>query len=177
LAQNHQHLFCVRIDPAIDGQNNTVIQEESRPIPWTPEENPYGNGYKTHQTAFEKSGFADAAPQHNRVFKIINRNKRNPISGRPVAYKFTPSPSQLQLAHPGSLMARRSTYASHHVWVTKYRDGELYASGRWTNQSAREVGGVADMAARDDDVDNEDIVVWHSFGLTHNPRTEDFPVM
>src|SRR5690606_9733149 len=110
LAQNHQHLFCVRIDPAIDGQNNTVIQEESRPIPWTPEENPYGNGYKTHQTAFEKSGFADAAPQHNRVFKIINRNKRNPISGRPVAYKFTPSPSQLQLAHPGSLMARRSTY-------------------------------------------------------------------
>lgn len=33
-------------------------------------------------------------------------------------------------------------------------------------------GGVWDMAARNDPVENEDVVVWHSFGLTHNPRTE-----
>ncbi|KAJ5034928.1 uncharacterized protein L3040_008196 [Drepanopeziza brunnea f. sp. 'multigermtubi'] len=33
LAQNHQHLFCIRIDPAIDGLNNTVVAEESLPMP------------------------------------------------------------------------------------------------------------------------------------------------
>lgn len=33
-------------------------------------------------------------------------------------------------------------------------------------------GGVRDMAARNDAVENEDVVVWHSFGVTHNPRTE-----
>lgn len=26
-------------------------------------------------------------------------------------------------------------------------------------------------------VRNEDIVVWHTFGSTHNPRIEDWPVM
>jgi primary-amine oxidase len=26
-------------------------------------------------------------------------------------------------------------------------------------------------------VRNEDIVVWHTFGTTHNPRVEDWPVM
>ncbi|POM80684.1 Copper amine oxidase, partial [Phytophthora palmivora] len=26
-------------------------------------------------------------------------------------------------------------------------------------------------------VDGEDIVVWHTFGLTHFPRVEDWPVM
>ncbi len=26
-------------------------------------------------------------------------------------------------------------------------------------------------------VDSEDIVVWHRFGLTHFPRTEDWPMM
>lgn len=26
-------------------------------------------------------------------------------------------------------------------------------------------------------VRNENIVVWHTFGFTHHPRVEDFPVM
>ena len=30
LAQNHQHIFCVRIDPAVDGLNNSVVVEESQ---------------------------------------------------------------------------------------------------------------------------------------------------
>jgi len=33
------------------------------------------------------------------------------------------------------------------------------------------------MVDRGEDTENEDIVLWHSFGLTHNPRVEDFPVM
>ncbi|KAH7010111.1 hypothetical protein EDB80DRAFT_868631 [Ilyonectria destructans] len=24
---------------------------------------------------------------------------------------------------------------------------------------------------------NDDIVIWHTFGFTHNPQVEDFPVM
>ena len=34
-----------------------------------------------------------------------------------------------------------------------------------------------DYAARNEDVRNQDLVVWHTFGMTHNPRVEDFPVM
>jgi len=26
-------------------------------------------------------------------------------------------------------------------------------------------------------VNKEDIVIWHTYGFTHNPRVEDFPVM
>ena len=114
LAQNHQHLFCIRIDPCINGPKNTVLYEESHPLPWD-EENPYGHGYEVRQTSIKKSSWVDAAPHDNRVFKIINPNIRNPISGRPVGYKFTPSPTQLMLAHPESLMGRRAAYATHHV--------------------------------------------------------------
>ncbi|KAI5787166.1 copper amine oxidase [Geopyxis carbonaria] len=177
LAQNHQHLFCVRIDPAIDGHKNTVIQEESHPLPYTPELNPYGNGYEVRQTILEKSCGVNAAPQNGRIFKIVNPNVRNPISGRPVGYKLVPSPTQLTLAHPDSVMAKRMGYANHHIWVTKHMDGKFWAAGQFTNQSSVECGGVKDMAEREDDIDNEDIVVWHTFGLTHNPRIEDFPVM
>ena len=30
---------------------------------------------------------------------------------------------------------------------------------------------------KESSVRNEDVVVWHTFGSTHNPRIEDWPVM
>ncbi|KIW99532.1 uncharacterized protein Z518_11271 [Rhinocladiella mackenziei CBS 650.93] len=177
LAQNHQHIFAVRIDPAIDGYANTIFTEESLPIPMNPKTNPFGNGYKVVRKPITKSASIHASPFTNLTIKMANSNKINPVSQRPVAYKFIPSPSQLILADPESIVAKRAAFAHHHVWVTKYKDGELFAAGEFTNQSQKEVGGVADAAARNEDVENEDVVVWNVFGLTHNPRVEDWPVM
>lgn len=177
LAQNHQHIFCVRIDPAIDGQDNTVLVEESHRVPMNKTTNPRGNYYEVRQSVVEQSSWLDAAPQHNRVIKMVNRGKKNPVSGKPVGYKFTPSPSQLLLADPESVQSKRALFAHHHVWVTKYKDDELYGGGRFTLQSQREIDGVADAAARGESVTDDDVVVWNVFGLTHNPRVEDWPVM
>lgn len=76
LAPNHQHLFSIRIDPAIGalGEGNTVVQEDSVPMPFDranpPANNPWGVGYTVEKTVIEKSGWADAAPFKNRVFKV-----------------------------------------------------------------------------------------------------------
>ncbi|CAO2649268.1 Nn.00g066530.m01.CDS01 [Neocucurbitaria sp. VM-36] len=177
LAQNHQHIFAARIDPAIDGHKNTVVYEESHTAPWNNETNPNGNLYEIRKTTVTKSSGVDANPSDHRVFKIINPAKKNQHSGNPVGYKFTPLPTQKLLASPGSIQAQRALFTNHHVWVTKYQDDELYAAGRFTLQSQLEQGGVHDMAARKDDVADEDLVVWNVFGLTHNPRVEDWPVM
>lgn len=177
LAQNHQHIFCARIDPAIDGHSNTVIQEESLPVPMNPKTNPRGNLYEIRQTPIKTSSFADAAPQNNRLFRIVNSSRKNGVSGKPVSYKFVPPPTQLLLADPESVQSKRAAFAHHHVWVTKHKDNELYAGGRFTLQSTKEVGGVADAVARNENVEDDDVVVWSVFGLTHNPRVEDWPVM
>ncbi|RSL57577.1 Copper amine oxidase 1 [Fusarium duplospermum] len=177
LAQNHQHVFCVRIDPSIDGSRNTVVQEESLPVAMNPYSNPQGNLYEVRQTPIAKSGGYDVEPLNNRVFKIQNTNKLNPVSGKPIAYKVITPATQKLLADPRSTQARRALFAKHHLWVTKHKDDEFYAGGRYTLLSKDEIGGVADAAARDDDVLNEDVVLWSCFGLTHNPRVEDWPVM
>ena len=177
MAQNHQHVFCVRLDPAIDGHENTVIQEESHRVPQNAETNPAGNLYEVQQSPIIESQFLDADPWSNRTIKIINPNKKNGVSGKPVGYKFAPSATQLLLADPKSVQYQRALFASHHLWVTKYKDGELYAGGRYTLQSQKEIDGVANAVARKDAVDNTDVVVWNVFGLTHNPRVEDWPVM
>lgn len=177
LAQNHQHIFAIRIDPAVDGHNNTAVLEDSLPVKMNPQTNPYGNYYEVRQTPIVVSSCHDANNATNRVVKIVNPSKINPISQRPVSYKFTPHGTQLLLADPDSIQAKRALFAQHHIWVTKHKDGELYAAGRYTLQSSREHGGVADMVAREDRTEDEDIVVWNVFGLTHNPRVEDWPVM
>ena len=102
----------------------------------------------------------------NLTVKMTNPSKLNSVSGKPVGYKFIPSPTQLMLAHPDSIMAKRAQFAQHHVWVSKYKDGELFAGGEFTNQSQKEINGVGDAVARNDNVENDDVVVWNVFGLT-----------
>lgn len=52
LATNHQHAFCLRVDPMIDGANNTIIQEDSVPVLDCEEENPHGNAWTIVKTPF-----------------------------------------------------------------------------------------------------------------------------
>lgn len=178
LAQNHQHIFCLRVDPAIDGYGgNALVQEESLPVAVDPKTNPNGNYYHVQSTVIKESTGLNLDPFNNRVFKIQNRTKKNPVSGKPVGYKIAGPPTQLLLAAPGTIQSNRAAFARHHLWVTKYKDDELYAGGRHTLQSRNEVGGVGDAVARKDNVEDEDIVLWSVFGLTHNPRVEDWPVM
>ena len=177
LAQNHQHVFCLRIDPAIDGHDNSVLIEEAHRIPMNQETNPNGNFYQVTRSPIERAGWLDAAPEVNRTVKVVNPHKLNPISRNPVAYKFQPLPTQLLLADPNSIQSKRAQFAQHHVWVTKYKDQELYAGGRYPLQSQEEIGGLADAVRRGESVQDTDLVVWTSFGITHIPRVEDWPVM
>ncbi|KAL7785640.1 copper amine oxidase [Trichoderma ceciliae] len=177
-APYHQHIFSLRVDPAIDGFRNTVVYEDS--VPLVPEEHgvddPYGVGFVARTTVLDRAGHADTDVELGRVFKIRNDNVVNAVSRRPVAYKVQTVASQRMLMSRSSFNARRARFHEHAVWVTRHRDGELFAAGEFTNQS-RDSTGVDAWAARADDIQNQDVVFWHTFALTHNPRPEDFPVM
>lgn len=139
--------------------------------------NPNGNRYEVRKTPITTSAGFDIDPLAGRVFKVQNWDKKNPISGKPVGYKIVPPATQKLLAAQNSIQNNRAHFASHHMWVTKYQDHELYAAGRYTLQSREEKGGVADMVKRNDATIQEDVVMWNVFTLTHNPRVEDWPVM
>lgn len=175
LAAHHQHIFSLRVDPAIDGHKNTVLTSEVHPMPKS-DFNPHGIGYTASETPITHSGGLDLDITTNRTFKISNPHSHNPINGKPVAYKIYAPDFQKMLAHPDSFHHKRAEFADHNIYVTKHRDGELYAGGKYTNQS-RGGQGVRAWANRHDGVEDEDVVVWVQFGLQHVPRVEDFPVM
>lgn len=80
------------------------------------------------------------------------------------------------LAQPGSWHWKRSEFAEHPMWVTKYHDRQLFPAGDYTNQSLGGTG-IKSWNRQPEPVVNDDIVIWHTFGFNHIPRVEDFPIM
>jgi primary-amine oxidase len=70
----------------------------------------------------------------------------------------------------------RAGFAANHLWVTRYDPAQRYPAGDFVNQHPGGAGLPAYVAA-DRDIDGADIVLWHTFGPTHFPRPEDWPVM
>jgi primary-amine oxidase len=175
LAAHHQHIFSLRVDTALDGHDNRLVYEEAHAMARDIVLNPYGTGYVVKETLVEKSGGFDIDPDRNRTFKIQNAAVRNPVNGKPVGYKIQAPPFQKLLADKDSFHYKRMEFADHSIYVTKYKEGELYAGGKYTNQS-RGGTGVRGWANRKDDVKDTDVVLWVQFGINHIPRIEDFPV-
>jgi primary-amine oxidase len=92
LAVHHQHIFSLRVDPMIDGYDNRLVYDEAFPMDRS-EFNPQGTGYYVKETVIEKSG---------QTFKIQNPNVRNPVNGKPVAYKIQAPPFQKILSDKDS---------------------------------------------------------------------------
>ena len=159
----------------IDGHLNRVVYDDVHPMPRN-EFNPHGVGYYVEENVVNESCGLDLDTSLARTFKIQNNSIRNPVNNKPVAYKIHAPPFQHLLADEESFHFKRAEFADHNIYVVRHRDGELYAAGRYTNQS-RGGTGVRSWAARKENVVDEDVVVYVQFGLQHIPRIEDFPVM
>jgi len=175
-APYHQHMFNVRLDIEIDGPNNSVFEVDTTPSPAGPD-NPYSNSFAPTVTLLENelAAIRRTDSSKSRSWKIANRTKSNGV-GQPTAYKLVPVSTPTLLADPESSVGRRAAFASQNLWVTPFNKDERRAAGEYPNQSAGG-DGLPDWTSKDRDIVDTDIVVWHSFGVTHLPRPEDWPVM
>jgi primary-amine oxidase len=173
---NHQHFFCARLHMMVDGEGNSVTEHEYHPRPWG-KDNPYGNVFDvTGRTlSRELDACREADGRTGRFWKVINPNRRNAVGKHP-GYKLVAQASPLLLAQEGSSIERRGGFASKHLWVTPYAEEERYATGNYPNQHAGG-DGLPAWVQQNRPIENEDIVVWHNFGVSHVCRPEDFPIM
>jgi UV DNA damage endonuclease len=176
MAPSHQHIFSLRIDPAIDGYHNSAIQwEETIPTEPHPELNPFGVAFETRSHRINRSSYLDLDVNTNRTVKIINDKVINPVCGKNVAYKIVMPATQMQLAHAASMHYKRGEFADHHFYFTPQNEDELYPGSDhpWQSSGGQ---GVRAWASRQETLGNKG-VIWAQFGFTHNPRLEDWPVM
>ncbi len=175
-APYHQHLFSARLDMAIDGFTNRV-EEEDVVRQAMGEGNERGNAFSRKRTviARESEGAREADARSGRTWVISNPHSRNRL-GEAVGYKLHAEGQPTLLADPESSIARRAAFATKDLWVTRFAEGERYPTGDFVNQHAGGAG-LPQFVAQDRELDGQDIVLWHTFGLTHFPRPEDWPIM
>jgi primary-amine oxidase len=175
-APNHQHFFNMRLDFSIDGIANTVQQIDVVADP-VDESNAYENAFHARATNLttEQQALANLNLDTSRVWKVVNPSVTN-ANGAPVGYKFFPGDNAIAYASSNAWWRKRARFVDHHVWVTPYREEERYAAGDYPNQSG-EGDGLIRWTRENRSIENQDIVFWYTFGHTHIPRNEDYPVM
>jgi primary-amine oxidase len=172
---NHQHIFNMRLDMDVDGQDNTFVTLSPRVIrapatslrksAWVIDERQYDR---------EQTAQVDSAPGVQ--WTVVNPNQHNSL-GYPTGYLIdVESESTTILMSDDDFPLQRAAFVQHDLWVTQFDNTQLYAAGNFPNQS---LGGdglpkyIADNAA----LKNRDIVLWVNLGLTHITRVEDWPLM
>ncbi|ODV66966.1 peroxisomal copper amine oxidase [Hyphopichia burtonii NRRL Y-1933] len=187
-AHNHQHLFSLRLHPRIDGDNNSAATSDAKPSPYPTGsvENMYGNAFYAEKNTFKtvKDSITNFESKTSRSWDIFNPSSINEYSGKPATYKLVSTFCPPLLAQEGSLVRKRAPWAANTTQVVPYQDeglgyGRLWPSGdhvaQWSGDGPR---GMREWVGKGtDNVDNTDILFFHTFGITHFPSPEDFPVM
>ncbi len=171
----HQHIFCARLDMAVDGGGNSVVETNSYAVPVGPE-NPHGNAFYAEDTVLrtELAACRRANADTSRSWKVVNPGVRNAL-GQPVAYRLHADHCVTPFIAEDGPSGRRSNFIRNHLWVTPFAADERYPAGEFVcNSDGSE--GLAEIVRQDRAIEDTDVVVWHCFGLHHVVRPEDFPV-
>jgi primary-amine oxidase len=176
-APHHQHFFTFRLDMDVDGAGgNQVIELNSVPSP-PGKDNPYHNAFTMQETPLrtEREAERNLNLASSRRWVVTNPSAKNAL-GHATGYALVPSTNAIPFAAADSWVRKRAGFVNAHVWITPYDASEMYAGGDYPNQS-RGGDGLAKWASANRSIDNQDIVLWYTLGVTHNPRPEDWPVM
>ena len=175
-APNHQHFFNMRLDVDLDGVANSVYQVDVVPDESGPK-NPYDNAFsaKAKLLESEKQACASLKLESARCWKFVNPSVLNGV-GEPVAYRFFAGDNTVPFASKNAWWRKRAGFVDHHVWVTPFDEDEKHAAGNYPNQSGGG-DGLPKWIAGDRAIAGKDVVFWYTFGHTHLPRPEDYPVM
>ena len=176
VAVNHDHYLSYRLDLDIDGTQNRFVADRlvTRRLPeghprrslWVQEE---------HVPASEHDARLDINLERPALWRILSQDRQN-SSGYATSFQLVPGRNAVTLLSEDDYPRRRAGFIDHHLWVTPQRDSERHAAG--DHPTLSEPGqGLPAWTAADRPIRDRDIVVWHTIGMHHLPRSEDWPVM
>lgn len=176
VAPHHQHFFSFRLDLDVDGTTNSATEMNTSMMA-AGASNPSFNGFVMRESVLksEKEAQRKMDMQAARVWTVTNFSAKNSLGHHP-SFILVPGVNSIPYIAPESLARKRAQFINNHLWVTRYNPQEIYSAGVYPNQS-KGGDGLPRFAADNESLENQDIVVWYTLGVTHIPRPEEWAVM
>ncbi len=171
VAPFHDHYFSYRLDLDVDGINNTFVEGKITPTTLPPD-NPRRSIWTFKQTPVVTE---TAMKRNSGTWYIKNPNRQTALGQNP-SLEITMGQRVTSPLPADQAPQSRAAFSTRSLWITRYKSNELYAAGDFPNQSKGGKGLPAWIAAPQN-IENEDIVLWPTFGFHHIPRSEDWPMM
>lgn len=176
VAVNHDHYFNFRLDLDVDGPTNSFMAD--RLVTQTlPPDNPRRSIW-VRQPAMartEADGMLHVDMEKPALWRVVSATGKNHV-GYPTSYQLLPGMTAATLLTPDDYPRRRAGFIDHHLWVTPYRPEEKYAAGDYPTLSTPGQG-LPSWTKANRGIEKTDVVLWHTFGMHHVVRAEDWPVM
>jgi primary-amine oxidase len=174
----HQHWINLRMDFDIDGTINAVEECNTKLLPYHRLANPRGRAFTLQRKVFGRARQAERNFNlaTNRTWIVYNPTLKSPIGHYP-GYQIEPVGNTVS-AIPEVRFGEETSFIQRHFWVTKYHPEQLYAAGKYPNQAPSTYKDhLFEYAKQNENIYNEDVVIWYSLGFTHITRPEDYPIM
>jgi primary-amine oxidase len=176
VAVNHDHYFNFRLDLDVDGPSNSLLVD--RLVPKTLPANHPRRSLWVREPAIaqrEADGQLDMDMHRPALWRVVSASRTNHV-GYPTSYQLMSGMNGMTLLSEDDPPRQRAGFINHHLWVTPYRAGERYAAGDYPTLSTPGQGLPAWTKANRA-IEQTDIVLWHTIGMHHVVRAEDWPVM
>jgi primary-amine oxidase len=176
-APTHQHYFGLRLDTAVDGPLNRLVEEHAEGED-DPAFDPYGNAVRNVRTPLlsESRAARRTDPATARHWRVENATAVNRY-GEPTAYRLRLPDTARSYGRPDSVMARRAPFIHQHLWATPADPAERFLGGQYPNHAEPGEDGVHVWQRQDRSLDGVELVLWPVVGTHHHPRPEQWPVM
>jgi primary-amine oxidase len=123
----------------------------------------------------ESEGMLHVDMERPALWRVVSTTRQNQV-GYPTSYQLVPGMTVATLLTPDDYPRRRAGFIDHSLWVTPYRPEEKYAAGDHPTLSTPGQGLPAWTKANRR-IEQTDVVLWHTIGMHHVVRAEDWPVM
>ena len=172
---NHDHFFSIRLDIDVDGPTNRFVRDklvpkrldddsERRSIWMTERDVARTDSEAKYRLSFDKPS----------LWRVESSARKSAL-GYATSYALKPAGNARPLVDEDDTALTRAQFVNFHLWVTPYSADELWAGGRYSNQSLPG-SGLPDWTKDSRDIEDADIVLWYTLGFHHIPSSEDWPV-
>ncbi|MDH4124225.1 MAG: tyramine oxidase [Gammaproteobacteria bacterium] len=171
----HDHFFSLRLDVDIDGRENRFVRDKLV-ARRQPSDSKRKSIWQTERDVADTDSNAKYRLhlENPSLWRVESSSRENYL-GYATSFALKPAANARPLVDEDDPPLARAGFVNYHLWVTPYRDDELWAGGHYSNQSAPGQG-LPEWTSENRNVEDTDIVLWYTLGFHHVPSTEDWPV-